>query len=67
MRLATCGHVYTCSCLQSLDLLSMVAGSANLKWPEEGSYGGGEVYIGPSNEEVAQSRCDKYSIHQSIP
>ena len=45
----------------------MVAGSANLKWPEEGSYGGGEVYIGPSNEEVAQSRCDKYSIHQSIP
>lgn len=43
----------------------MSVGSANLEWPEGGGYGGGEVQIGPGDEEVAQSRRNKHSIRQS--
>ena len=43
----------------------MSADSANLEWPEGGSYGGGEVQIRPGDEEVAQSRRNKHSIRQS--
>ena len=40
--------------------------SLHLEGPERRGYGGGEVQIGPGNEEVAQSRRDEDCIHNCI-
>ena len=38
----------------------------DLHGPEGSSDGGGEMHVGPSYEEIAESRGDEYGKHQSI-